>query len=244
MDLARDGRDSFGLYATRYWLTDLARDDPTSSAVRQHVYVALKRAQIPLAIPAASLFVSNEHEGRDARKLTEHRARTRQALLSVELFRGLSDEEIDELVDSIKLAPFASGEVVTRQGAHANWLYVLTQGRVEVQVARGEGSNQRVGTLESPNFFGEMALMTGSAREATVIALEDIQCLRVDREAFGALLERRPEIASEVADVLAERRVALNLARDHLNTADRHSRVEGERAQILTAVQKFFGLTE
>ncbi len=244
MDLARDGRDSFALYATRYWLTDLARDDPTSSAVRQHVYVALKRAQIPLAIPAASLFVSNEHEGRTERKLTEHRARTRKALLSVELFRALSDEEIDELVDSIKIAPFASGEVVTRQGAHANWLYVLIQGRVEVQVARGEGSNQRVGTLEAPNFFGEMALMTGSAREATVIALEDIQCLRVDREAFGALLERRPEIASEVADVLAERRVALEVAREHLNAADRHSRVLGERAQILNAVQKFFGLTE
>ncbi len=242
MDLARDHRDSFALYATRYWLTDFAQDDPTSSAVRQHVYTALKRARIPLAIPAAALFVSNEHAERTARKHETERALAREALLNVDIFRGLSDDELDELVDSIQVAPFAKGAIVTRQGARANWLYVLTQGHVEVRVAGEDGSTRRVNTLKAPSFFGEMALMTGSAREATVVALEDVQCLRVDREAFGKLLERRPELADEVAAILAERRVALDAAREHLNAADRNSRVEGERKRILTSVKEFFGL--
>src|SRR5690606_29574568 len=77
MDLARHHRHSFALYATRYWLTDFAQDDPTSSAVRQHVYTALKRARIPLAIPAAALFVSNEHAERTARKHETERALAR-----------------------------------------------------------------------------------------------------------------------------------------------------------------------
>jgi CRP-like cAMP-binding protein len=220
------------------------RDDPTSSLVRERVYTALKRAQIPLAIPAAALFVSNENAKRATRKHERRLSQTRAALSSIELFRSLSQQELDELADSIKLAPFSDGEVVTRQGAKAHWLYVLTQGKVEVRLGRPGGSDQRVNTLEAPNFFGEMALMTGSAREATVVAHGDIECLRVDRDAFGHLLEQRPEIASEVADVLAERRVVLDAAREHLDAHDRHSRVAGERQRILTAVQQFFGLKE
>ena len=53
MDFARDTKDSYAYYAARYWLTDLAKDDPTSSRVRERIYAALKLANIPLAVPAA-----------------------------------------------------------------------------------------------------------------------------------------------------------------------------------------------
>src|SRR6202042_3547825 len=56
-DFAKDPRDSFAYYAVRYWLTDLANDDPTSSRVRTRIFTALKRASIPLARPVQTLFV-------------------------------------------------------------------------------------------------------------------------------------------------------------------------------------------
>jgi CRP-like cAMP-binding protein len=160
------------------------------------------------------------------------------------LFRGLALEELEELSKSVKTAPFAAGEIVTRQDAKANWLYVLTQGQVEIRVNTLNGYTRRVHTLSAPDFFGEMALVTGGRREASVVALSDIECLRVDRAAFGALLERRPEIAQEVAEVLAQRRVALDAARENLDAASRDLRVEGERHRILSAVQDFFGLRD
>jgi CRP-like cAMP-binding protein len=89
-----------------------------------------------------------------------------------------------------------------------------------------------------------MALVTGGRREASVVALTDIECLRVDRAAFGSLLERRPEIAQEVAEILAERRVALDAARENLDAQSRNLRVQGERHRILSAVQDFFGLRD
>jgi len=55
MDFARDNKDSMGVYAFRYWLTDLARDDPTNSLVRSRIFAALRRANIPLALPAAQI---------------------------------------------------------------------------------------------------------------------------------------------------------------------------------------------
>ena len=244
LDLVEAHNQSSARYATRYWLTDIARDDPTSSAVRERIHAALRRAQIPLAIPAATLFVSNEDMARVERKQRQAVARVREGLVGVELFQSLAEEELDQLAKSVKIAPFAAGEVVTRQDAKANWLYVLTQGQVEIRVNLPDGDTKRVHMLSAPDFFGEMALITGGRREASVIAITDVECLRLDRAAFGGLLERRPEIAREVAEVLAERRVALDAVRDHLDPESRNQRVEGERSRILSAVQDFFGLRD
>lgn len=244
LDLARDHRESFAYYATRYWLTDLKRDDPTSSAVRERIYTALQRAQIPLALPAATVFVAKESRARGERKLRESQKRILAGLRAVSLFKSLSDAEIEALASSVKVAPFVAGETVTQQGARANWLYVLVRGQVEIRVATGGGENKRVNTLSAPDFFGEMALVAGSPREATVIALDDIQCLRVEQAAFRQLLAQRPEIAREVAEALAERRVALDAAREDLDAEARSRRVEGERHRILRAVQQFFGLSD
>jgi small-conductance mechanosensitive channel/CRP-like cAMP-binding protein len=244
LDLAQEHNQSSARYATRYWLTDIARDDPTSSAVRERIHAALRRAQIPLAIPAAALFVSNEDGARLERKQRQASVRVREGLMSIELFRGLAESEIDALGKSVKVAPFAAGELVTRQDAKANWLYVLTQGQVEIRVNTPDGDTKRVHMLSAPDFFGEMALVTGGRREASVVALTDIECLRVDRAAFGSLLERRPELAQEVAEILAERRVALEAARENLDAESRNLRVQGERHRILSAVQEFFGLRD
>ena len=66
-------------YAVRYWLTDLAQTDPTDSVVRSRVYFALRRAGIPLSIPAHSLFLTEEDEGRRTRKSREETERRWQA---------------------------------------------------------------------------------------------------------------------------------------------------------------------
>ncbi len=241
LDLAREHRDSFCYYAVRYHLLDLARDDPTSSLVRERIYAALQRAQIPLALPAQTVFVNHEDEkaSRKREKLVEA---MRSALRGVDLFAQLSAEELDRLADSAKPAPFVRGEVVTRQGAKANWLYVLTRGEVEVMVANSDGIDRHVAVLTAPSFFGEMALVTGAPREATVIARVDSECLRVDKDDFREVLARRPELAQEISETLAQRRVELTSARENLDADSRSRRVQSERKRILEAIRDFFGM--
>ncbi|HEY3664568.1 MAG TPA: mechanosensitive ion channel family protein, partial [Polyangiaceae bacterium] len=203
-DLARDTRDSFCYYAVRYWLTDIARDDPTSSLVRERIFAALKRASIPLAIPAKTVFVSQDDmEHRDRKRTRELDSRI-SALAAIDLFANLSEDEQRILASSARLAPFSPYEVITRQGATAHWLYVLLKGTAVVRVATNEGEERQVAVLEAPSFFGEMALMTGQPREATVIAECDVECLRVDRKDLESIIKNRPEIASEISVVLAK----------------------------------------
>ena len=68
MDFTKDNRESFATYAVRYWLTDLAADDPTNSRVRARIYTALRRAEIPLALPAHHTWIQLEDEQRTRRK--------------------------------------------------------------------------------------------------------------------------------------------------------------------------------
>jgi small-conductance mechanosensitive channel len=241
-DLARDNRDSFGYYAVRYWLTDLSRDDPTSSLVRERIYAALKRANLPLAIPAHAMFVSQDDtQHRQEKKQKELDSRL-HALASIELFCHLSADEQRILAVSASLAPFAPHEVITRQGATAHWLYVLLKGRASVRVLTDEGEDRQVACLDAPNFFGEMAVMTGQPREATVIAESDVECLRVDRNDFVGIIKNRPEIAHGISEVLAKRRVELAAVREGLDSDAKSERLSSERSRIFHAIRDFFAL--
>ncbi|HTQ04054.1 MAG TPA: mechanosensitive ion channel family protein [Polyangiaceae bacterium] len=241
MDFARDGRDSFAYYAARYWLTELARDDPTSSLVRERVYAALERAQIPLALPGTAVFLTTDDPAKSARKRQRSLEAYRTALRGVALFSNLSAEELTRLAESVKRAPFAAGEVITREGAQAHWLYVLTSGEVDVLIGAAD-AERHVASLEAPAFFGEMALTTGAAREATVVAKSAAECLRVDRDDFRALVAARPELAREVSAILAERRVGLEAAREGLGEDARRRRIASESTRILGAIREFFAL--
>jgi small-conductance mechanosensitive channel/CRP-like cAMP-binding protein len=241
-DLARDQKDSFAYYAVRYWLTNLAVDDPTSSLVRDRLYTALRRAQIPLALPAATLFISQDDPDHAARKRDREIAFRVEALEHTVLFAKLSTEERARLAEGVRPAPFAAGEVITRQGAAAHWLYILTKGEAEVRIAGPDGTDTKVADIKAPSFFGEMALMTGAAREATVIAMTDVECLRVDKDDFRDIVARRPEIAQEISTVLAQRRVELFAVRDHLDADAKKKKIVTERGRILESIRDFFGL--
>ncbi len=240
-DLARENRDGYAIYAVRYWLTDLARDDPTSSEVRERIFAALRRAGVPLAIPAAALFMSQETSERTERKEARDVEAKLKALSNVELFGPLDQHERRALAQSARRTPFSRAEVITRQGATANWLYVLTKGEVEVRVATAEGE-RRVAVLSAPSFFGEMALMTGQAREATVVALTEVECLRIDKAGFQEVLQQRPAIAERISEILATRRVELDAVREDLAPDLQSKRISSENVRILTGIKQFFGL--
>jgi len=241
MDLARENRDGYALYAARYWLLDLARDDPTNSNVRERIYSALRRASIPLALPAAALFLSEDSKERLERKAARDVENKFQALSSIELFRALDETERRALAQAARWTPFARTEVITRQGAKANWLYVLSKGDVEVKLSSGDGE-RRVAELHAPSFFGEMALMTGQAREATVVALTEVECLRIDKGDFQGILQKRPVIAERISEILAARRLELEAVRSGLDPAQRVQQLSREHLRILNGIKQFFGL--
>ena len=237
-----DFKESYCSYAVRYWLTDLAVDDPTNSVVRTRIYFALRRAGIPLSIPAHSLFVTEDDTSRRERKSAEEVEKRVQSLRHVELFDSLTDEERQSLATRLRVAPFVRGEVLTRQGAEAHWLYVITKGEAEVRVSTDGNLSEHLANLGPGDFFGERGMMTGEPRSATVTALSDVECYRLDKEAFHDILQRRPEIAENISEILARRRVELEAALEDLDEETRQTRARQHQGDLLRRIKDFFRL--
>jgi CRP-like cAMP-binding protein len=224
----------------RYWLTDLANDDPTSSRIRTRIFGALRRAGIPPARPAQLLFVTPEE---DEAARAERLKRRRIAVIEhLDLFQSLTPVERDYVADHLRYAPFTAGETITRQGAQAHWLYVLYTGEVDVR-RHVEGAVRSVATIKAPNFFGEMGLLTGEPRNADVVALTDIECYRLDKEGLQQILQERPEVAEQISHAVAKRQVEMWSAREDMDEQARRASVASAQLHILDRIQTFFGLT-
>ncbi len=250
MDFTKDNRESFATYAVRYWLTDLAADDPTSSRVRARIFTALRRAGIPFALPASAAWVRLEDDARAKRKMDQQRGERVDALRRVGLFRALTEEELGTLADGMSEVIYCAGEYCTRQGAVAHWLYILTSGSVEIRATFDPdgpegplGATSKVVTkLDAPEVFGEMGLMTGEPRTADVVTLTDVTCFRLGKETFERVLLARPEIADEFSEKLAKQRIELVALRDGLNASEKEARESKERDRILGGIRSFFSL--
>jgi len=240
--LLMDLHESYARYAVRYWLTDLALDDPTDGVVRTRVYLALKRVGIPLSIPAQAVFVTEESKERKAVKSGEERERRLAALGHVEFFDHLPAPDQERLADGLRYSPFAAGEMMTRQGAEAHWLYLVLTGQAKVLLRGVGGLEREVARLGPGEFFGEMSLMTGAPRQATVVAATDVVCYRLDKAVFQAVLRDRPELAERVAEVLARRSVDLEAVRHDLDEEARRRRVAEAALDLLGRMRRFFGL--
>ncbi|HKU43254.1 MAG TPA: mechanosensitive ion channel family protein [Polyangiales bacterium] len=232
--------DSAARYAVRFWLLDSGRDDGTDSTVRTRVYFALTRAGIPLAIPAHAVFMTEDSKERRQYKRDNERAQRLSALSEIALLRDLSDSERAELVDWLQRAPFAKGEVLTREGAEAHHLYLITKGRVSVRTHQKGSQGKEVAQLGPGECFGEMSLLTGEPRSATTVAITDVECWRLHADAFRKLLERRSDLASKMATQLAERRVGLMSSREQL--ANHKTLVEMNERDLLDKIRAFFQL--
>jgi len=161
-----------------------------------------------------------------------------EVLNSLPLFAPLSDAEKADIAERLQYAPFARGDAITKQGNAAHWLYLLAFGEAEVHYAPPGGGPQLVGTVHAGQFFGEMALINGEARSATVTAKTDIECYRLDRASFQALLRARPEVASEVRRVIGSRKSDLEQARDAFARVPES--INEKKTRLLTRIKRFF----
>jgi small-conductance mechanosensitive channel/CRP-like cAMP-binding protein len=243
-DFARPGEGSYGYYGVRYWLTDLAADSGTASLVRIRVYAALKRAGIPLAVPGQTVWVSMDDKQHQQSKAEREMAHRVSVLAQLEMFKNLDEQDRGMLAQGMKPAPFGRGEVITRQDSVAHWLYVLTRGECEVRVRGEAGVEKLVARLESPNVFGEMGVMTGERRTASVVAATEVECYRLDKDLFQGVLRRKPELVDSISQVMARRRVELLSVREDLSAEEKRQRIHDEHRHLMKSIRDFFGLSE
>lgn len=238
-----DYTEGYARYAVRYWLDDIDVDDPVDSDVRVRIFNSLERAGLVPAVPSATRVIVHEEDRRQEDATREREARLR-AISGTDLFVHLVEDDRRELADALRAAPFSAGEVITRQGTEAHWLFLLASGHVSVRVSVEGGLEHEVNRLGPGSFFGEMSLMTGAPRAATVVALTDVVCYRLHRTALEPVLRRRPALARDIAAVLARRRAQLDDMREDLDALARERRSAESENVLVSRIRQFFGLDD
>jgi len=226
-------------YGLRYFLTDIEHDDSTDSQVRVHLFTALKRGGIRIAEPQQREHSVHEDEAYAESRRRRDLERRLAATRSVDLFKTLSEEERAVVAERLEYAPFARGDVMTRQGNTSHWLYIVASGEAESVLELPGGARQLLGVIPSGGFFGEMGMMTGAPRSSTVIARTDVECYRLDKNAFQSLLMTRPQIAEDISRVMSSRRTEL----DEVRHEAEHSGARPDYGEaLLGRIRRFFGL--
>jgi len=227
-------------YGLRYWLTDLSADSSTDSVVRIHIFTTLQRAGIRVSEPQQTIHMVEYDE--EHAEMVQEREIQRQikALKGVDLFAKLTARELRTLAKRLKYYPFAKGDVITQQGSISDCIYILASGEAEVLFETGSGERQSLATLLPGRFFGEMGMMTGEPRRATVIARSEAVCYQLDKSAFQDLIEKRPVIAENISKIIASRQFGLDTARQNL-AEDAANADKGHR-ELLEKIRRFFSL--
>jgi CRP-like cAMP-binding protein len=130
---------------------------------------------------------------------------TEDALAQVPLFSQLSRRDLKRLAKGTVTRQFSKGYVIVKEGEQALAFYLIRSGRAEVVKGAGEPKPRVLNTLGPGDFFGEMAVLDGYLRSASVRALEDTECLILSRWDFMAELRSSPYIAAQMLPVLSRR---------------------------------------
>jgi CRP-like cAMP-binding protein len=163
--------------------------------------------------------------------------RRAQALRGLPLFADLSDDDLRQLAKLSRTRLFAPHEVVVREGDPAGELFVVLRGRLTVSAAPSGKKMVGISTVGPGEIFGEMALLTGAKRSATVRADEECEVVVIGADAFRGLLAGSPELSERVHSLSQERKVNLDKRID----AAPHSEPAEERHFLLRFLEQLMG---
>src|SRR6184192_2989125 len=219
-----DFADHAVIYEIKFYMGNHSRINEINDAVRTNIWYELKRQGITIPFPIRTL-----HVERRAPAAYEDYDEARTILREEPLFVCLSDAQIDNLVKEARLNYFGRGERVIQEGAEGASMFVLLRGAARVWVSKN-GTSIPVATLSAGDCFGEMSLLTGESRTATVQAESDCYVLEIGKPVMADVIRDSPDCLERLSELLARRKLenegVIKEAASHaLNQRDRKSTV-------------------
>jgi small-conductance mechanosensitive channel/CRP-like cAMP-binding protein len=175
------------------------------SELLEQIWYAMERQGHSVPYPVREL--RKKPPTPDAYNPISHSAVDRARILRLNpIFAGLTDQEFTSLADNTRSLRFAPGETIVVEGDDGGTMYQVLHGQVEVLKQQPKAPALRVTCLNPGDIFGEMSMLSGSLRSATVRALEESVLLEVSREQLGPLLKANPPLMDGLAHLVSKRR--------------------------------------
>ncbi len=201
-----DFQDSGVLYEVKYWTRKYELTDPISAEIRKAIWYAFRRAGISIPFPIRSIARLSQAAVEPASPAT-----IASRIEQTEVFRPLSVEERKRLLEGIRVEVFGRGETILRAGEPGDSMFILEEGSVSVRRPAEAGGGE-LARLAAGEMFGEMALLTGERRGASIVAESDVVALEIAKSSLQPILKENPALAEAISDIMARRRTSLDAA--------------------------------
>ena len=229
-------------YEIRYPLTNFSQLTVTEAEIMNLLWYRFKRSGIDIPMPIRDISIRQVTP--ESRQAEQERlaAEIMDLMEKVEILSPLNKAELKKLVERLSVMPYAAGEVPVQQGQPGDSFYIIKSGRINVVVEKSSGETSVLATLGPGNFFGEMSLLTGAARTASIHVTEDAEFIVIDKESFRSTLANNPSIAESLSHILSERQAGLDAERERLDASAIERRRRDVSGRLLSRIRDFFGL--
>jgi small-conductance mechanosensitive channel/quercetin dioxygenase-like cupin family protein len=216
--------DSSLTYEIKYFMRDYSQRDRIDADIRKAVWYALRRNGITIPFPIRS--VQRYHP--PAERLTVGAPEVLERLRGIDVLSPASPEAQERIAAAARVHSYSRGETIIRHGAAGDSMFVVHDGEVVVRI-----DGEDVARLKAGDFFGEMALLTGEARTADIVAATDVVAIEIAKHALQPVLVDEPELAASISQKVMERKDSLDSVRT--KTGDEHK-------TTLARIRDWFGL--
>ena len=210
--------------------------------VLSRVWYEVQRNGLKIPFPVRDVHIYDHDRTRPEREL-EQLERNTQLLSRLELFRMLDQEVLRRIAAGARKHYYDNLEVLFREGEPGDSLFVIDRGKVAVsKYDPDDGDILRLAVLEQGSFFGEMSLLTGEPRSATVQAEGGCEVVVLTRQELQPVLAADPQIAEKLSKALAERAAATAAALAEPRSHGKGNKSDDE-ISILSRIRDFFRLS-
>ena len=229
-------QDSGIQYRVRFWIADYAERMQIESRVLAYIWQAFRRSGIEIPYPVRVM----QPPTQGAQTAEQSRAAIRERLTKIDFLVGLAPVELDRLATGVAWRVYLPGEAVVREGEPGEELFYVDRGNATIST-RTTAGNQTVVKLSAGQYFGEMSLLTGEPRAATVTADTELHVLVVGKRIMQELIAANPMLAEHMGSTLVERQAALAQARQVVSGPAHGAALAKHRDTLAERIRRFLG---
>jgi small-conductance mechanosensitive channel/CRP-like cAMP-binding protein len=224
-------------YTIRFFLDDFGRQLEINDEFMTRVWYAARRHGLTIPFPTQIEY------GMEPPSPPPQMPRIGEALANVPVLVPLAPAELEALTRGCERLEFGRGERVVHEGEAGDTMFVILSGTAIVTILTPERAEREVARLSRGEFFGEMALLTGEPRSASVTAVDDLEVVVIHKESLQGMLTARPGLAQEMAEIVELRRTGLRAVRELKDVPPERRQLARQGAgELVARIRRFFGL--
>ena len=231
----QDGCVTYGL---SFWLEDYSDKVIARDKVLTRAWFTLHRAGIHIPDPTGDFKMKMVPENAPQLAHESQQEQSFLAMQALEWLDVLSESQLRQLANRAAVSVYTTGERLVQQGEPGDSLFIINKGSVSVYVRSADGRSVYANQLNAGDFFGEMSLLTGETRSASIRANEETEVIIIDKEAFANVLTQDPTILERFVAALERRQQGIS-QRLQEDSALRRQEMENGRDAFIQRIRRY-----